>query len=79
MSEARSQPWRREPDIANLPPDSFTAQKLVCAIREAIECSADSCSNMQRQSICTSPRGASSSALSPYVPTRCLTRCAALT
>jgi len=34
MSEARSQPWRREPDIANLPPDSFTAQKLQHATPE---------------------------------------------
>lgn len=30
MSEAQPQPWHREPDSTNLPPDSFTAQKLVC-------------------------------------------------
>ncbi|KAH9871062.1 hypothetical protein J1614_006636 [Plenodomus biglobosus] len=34
MSEAQPQPWHRGPDVANLPPDSFTAHKLQHATPE---------------------------------------------
>jgi hypothetical protein len=29
MSRSQRRPWHHEPDIANLSPESFTAQKLV--------------------------------------------------
>ena len=34
MSDPRPHSWHRQPDIANLSPDSFTAQKLVCILRQ---------------------------------------------
>jgi hypothetical protein len=66
MPEQRPRSWHLQPDIANLAPESFTAQKLV-SIRELCNrSSTDEHSNMLRQSTSTSPRGASSSGPSLY-------------
>jgi hypothetical protein len=32
MPEQRPHSWHLKPDVANLPPESFTAQKLVCTV-----------------------------------------------
>jgi hypothetical protein len=69
MPDQQQPSWHHQPDIANLSPESYTAQKLVYIhTAHENEMFADRCSNMPRQSICTLPPGASSSVLSLYVP-----------
>lgn len=69
MSPQRPLSWHQQPDLHNLSPDSYTAQRLVnpCGL-QMIDSTADKPSNMPRQNISTSPRGASLLAPSPYAP-----------
>jgi hypothetical protein len=56
----------QQPEVANLSPDSFTAQKLVCLQSLYSMLCVNCSSNMQRRNTCTSRRGATSSALYRY-------------
>jgi hypothetical protein len=53
MTEQRPHSWHLQPDIANLSPDSFTAQKLVQVMYLYGPVCANKHSNMRRPSICT--------------------------
>lgn len=65
MTDQRPHSWHLQPEIANLSPDSFTAQKLVHGIHPNRLSRANSRSNMRRPSISILRRGASS--LAPYL------------
>jgi hypothetical protein len=66
MPEQRPRSWHLQPDIANLAPESFTAQKLVSICELCNRAGTDEHSNMRRPSTSTSPRGASSLGPSLY-------------
>jgi hypothetical protein len=65
MPDQQRRSWH-QPEVTNLSPDSYTAQKLVCMATDYARRQAKNSRNMRQLNICTSPRGATSSVLSRY-------------